>query len=148
MNKMERDNKHLVALARTMPTWDDFIIEEFKKDSEFMRGAVEDELQEYAQTGDMRYLLATLRDVATAKGWVWLAKETGLSRPTLYEALYGRSKPKFETITKILNALGFKILFVTVDDTRSQSAKLAQPPRRPARRPVLRKAQDKEAAQG
>ncbi|MCL2009821.1 MAG: putative addiction module antidote protein [Synergistaceae bacterium] len=120
MNKTESKTKRLTALARNMPMWDDFIIEEFKKDPEFMRGAVEDELQEYAQSGDIRYLLSTLRDVAATKGWVWLANETGLSRPTLYEALHGRSKPKFETVTKILGALGFKMFFVAVDNIKPQ----------------------------
>ena len=129
MNKIELNTGRLEALAHTMPTWDDFVIEEFKKNPEFIKGALEDELQEYVQTGDIRYLLSTLRDVAAAKGWVWLAKETGLSRPTIYEALYGRSKPKFETITKILGALGFKMLFVAVDNTKN--AKAGTPTRAP-----------------
>jgi probable addiction module antidote protein len=143
MNKNEKTTGYLETLARTMPKWDDFVVEEFKKDPKFMQGAVEDELQEYAQTGDMRYLLSTLRDVAAAKGWVWLAKETGLSRPTLYEALHGRSKPKFETITKILGALGFKILFVAVGDKKPE---IVKPRRRLALKTGPRKTREKIAA--
>ena len=38
-----------------------------------------------------------------------IANETGLSRPSLYKALSDGSKPQFETIMKVLRAIGGQI---------------------------------------
>ncbi len=111
MTKEER----MKALALTMPTWDDFIVDEYKKNPELAKLAIADELAEYAETGEIKYLLSTLKDVATAKGMVNLAKEAGLGRATLYEVFKG-SNPRVSTLSKILRALGFKMFFVAVDN--------------------------------
>jgi probable addiction module antidote protein len=49
--------------------------------------------------------LGALGEVAKARGVAQLAKETGLSRESLYKTFSG-AKPRFETILKITNALG------------------------------------------
>jgi probable addiction module antidote protein len=51
------------------------------------------------------FLLA-LGDVARARGMTQLAKETGLTRASLYKTLSPGNKPQFDTIVKITNALG------------------------------------------
>ncbi len=51
------------------------------------------------------FLLA-LGDIAKARGMTQLARETGLSRASLYKTLAPGNKPQFETILKITNALG------------------------------------------
>jgi probable addiction module antidote protein len=38
-----------------------------------------------------------------------IAKESGLGRESLYKALTVGSQPRFETISKVINALGLKI---------------------------------------
>jgi probable addiction module antidote protein len=38
-----------------------------------------------------------------------IAEETGLSRPSLYKALSDGAKPQFETIMKVLRAIGVQI---------------------------------------
>jgi transcriptional regulator with XRE-family HTH domain len=73
----------------------------------------------------------SLRD--KAKSWVWLAKETGLTRPTLYETLNGTTRPRIDTLTKILGALGFKMLFVAVDNTKTQETKKLEPRKKATR---------------
>ncbi|WP_434755048.1 addiction module antidote protein [Nitratidesulfovibrio sp. D1] len=50
--------------------------------------------------------LAALGEVAKARGVAQLAKETGLSRESLYKTFSPGTKPRFETILKITNALG------------------------------------------
>ncbi|MDL2207632.1 putative addiction module antidote protein [Desulfovibrio sp. OttesenSCG-928-M16] len=50
--------------------------------------------------------LAALGEVAKARGVAQLAKETGLSRESLYKTFSPGTKPRFETIIKITNALG------------------------------------------
>lgn len=54
-------------------------------------------------------VLAAISDVARARGMTKLAKDTGLSRESLYKALRPGAKPRYETITKILSALRIKL---------------------------------------
>ena len=50
--------------------------------------------------------LAALGNVAKARGIAQLAKDTGLSRESLYKTFAYGTKPRFETILKISKALG------------------------------------------
>lgn len=52
---------------------------------------------------------AALCEVPKARGVAQLAKETGLSRESLYKTFSPGTKPRFETILKIANALGVHI---------------------------------------
>lgn len=122
--------KRLKALALTMPKWNDFIVDEYQQNPEWAKHRVASELDEYAKTGEIKYLLATLKDVATARGWVQLAKETGLGRTTLYETLSGKNRPRIDTLAKILGALGFRMLFVAVDNTQPQKTRPASSKRK------------------
>ncbi|MBL0191603.1 MAG: putative addiction module antidote protein [Saprospiraceae bacterium] len=47
--------------------------------------------------------------IAKSIGMTKIAQETGLSRPSLYKALSNGAKPQFETIMKILKAIGGQI---------------------------------------
>lgn len=38
-----------------------------------------------------------------------IAEKTGLNRESLYKALKSESSPRFETIAKVVNALGLKL---------------------------------------
>lgn len=53
--------------------------------------------------------LAAVRDVARARGMTQLAKETGLGRESLYKALAPGAKPRYDTVLKLLHALGVKL---------------------------------------
>ena len=50
--------------------------------------------------------IAALATVARARGMTQLAKDSGLSRESLYKTLAPGAKPRFETIVKITRALG------------------------------------------
>ena len=54
-------------------------------------------------------LLAALRDVARARGMTRLAHDAGLGRESLYKALAPGAKPRYETVVRLLNALGVKL---------------------------------------
>ena len=54
-------------------------------------------------------LTQALQYLAKAKGMSQIAKEAGLNRQSLYRTLTADGKPKFETIDKIIHALGFKL---------------------------------------
>jgi probable addiction module antidote protein len=47
--------------------------------------------------------------VAKSKGMTELAKSTGLKRESLYKVFQAKGSPKFDTLEKILNSLGYKI---------------------------------------
>lgn len=59
--------------------------------------------------GDASFIAKALGDIARAKGMASVARETGLSRESLYKALSGERTPSFDTILKVMNALGIKL---------------------------------------
>jgi len=67
-------------------------------------------ITEYLNTvledGDSEDIITALGHLAKARGMSRIAEETGLSRPSLYKALSRGSKPQFETILKVLRAVG------------------------------------------
>lgn len=56
--------------------------------------------------GDAAFIARALGDIARAKGMAQVAKESGLSRESLYKALSGDRIPGFDTVLKVLAALG------------------------------------------
>ena len=59
--------------------------------------------------GDAAFIAKALGDIARAKGMSQVARDAGLSRESLYKALSGERKPGFETILKVISALGLKL---------------------------------------
>ena len=59
--------------------------------------------------GDAAFIAKALGDIARAKGMSQVAKDAGLSRESLYKALSGERNPGFDTILKVIKALGLKI---------------------------------------
>lgn len=59
--------------------------------------------------GDASFIAKALGDIARAKGMSQIARDTGLSRESLYKALSGERSPGFDTILKVIAALGLKL---------------------------------------
>lgn len=59
--------------------------------------------------GDAAFIAKGLGDIARAKGMSQVAREAGLSRESLYKALSGERTPAFDTILKVIGALGLKL---------------------------------------
>ncbi len=59
--------------------------------------------------GDAAFIAKALGDIARAKGMTQVANDAGLSRESLYKALSGERSPSFDTILKVVNALGLKL---------------------------------------
>lgn len=59
--------------------------------------------------GDAAFIAKALGNIARAKGMTEIARETGLSRESLYKALSGERSPSFETVLKVITALGLRI---------------------------------------
>jgi probable addiction module antidote protein len=58
---------------------------------------------------DAAFIAKALGDIARAKGMSQVARDAGLSRESLYKALSGERSPAFETILKVMGALGLKL---------------------------------------
>jgi len=59
--------------------------------------------------GDAAFIAKALGDIARAKGMTQVAQDAGLSRESLYKALSGERTPGFDTILKVVGALGLKL---------------------------------------
>jgi probable addiction module antidote protein len=59
--------------------------------------------------GDAGFIAKALGDIARAKGMAQVARDAGVSRESLYKALSGDRSPDFETILKVVNALGIRL---------------------------------------
>ena len=77
--------------------------------------------------GDASFIAKALGDIARAKGMAKVAKETGLSRESLYKALSGERSSDFDTILKVVGALGLNLSHFP--RTRSDTRDCAMPRR-------------------
>jgi probable addiction module antidote protein len=66
-------------------------------------------LSQILNDGDMDELLEALGNIAKAKGMSQIAQETGLGRESLYKTFQKGTKPKFDTIMKVMSSFGVKM---------------------------------------
>ncbi len=59
--------------------------------------------------GDAAFIAKALGDIARAKGMAQVARDAGLSRESLYKALSGERSPGFDTVLKVIQALGLRL---------------------------------------
>ena len=71
--------------------------------------AISEYLSQVLEDGDHDELLRALGYIAKAKGMAMVAKESGLGRESLYKALAPGSQPRFDTILRVIKALGVKL---------------------------------------
>lgn len=63
------------------------------------------------EENDPKLLQAALGDVARARGMTGIARSANLGRESLYKSLSTEGNPSFQTVVKVLAALGIKIVF-------------------------------------
>lgn len=78
--------------------------------------------------GDAAFIAEALGDIARAKGMAQVARDAGLSRESLYKALSGDRSPSFDTILKVISALGLKL------EARPSPSRLSRSSRRVTKR--------------
>jgi probable addiction module antidote protein len=61
------------------------------------------------EDGDPALFVAAIGDIARAKGMTEIAKKSGITRESLYRALKIEARPRFETVAKVIHALGMKL---------------------------------------
>lgn len=74
--------------------------------AEYLTAALEDPNPEM--------FLVAVRTVARARGMAQLAKAAGLGRESLYKALAPGAKPRYDTVLKLVHALGVNLAAVPV----------------------------------
>src|ERR671912_8838 len=82
-------------------------VAEHLRTSEEMAAYLEACLEE--ADGDAAFIAKVLGDIARAKGMAHVARDSGLSRESLYKALSGERSPSFDTILKVVQALGLRL---------------------------------------
>ena len=71
--------------------------------------AMSEYLSQVLDDGDSDELIRALGYIAKAKGMAMIANESGLGRESLYKALAPGAKPRFDTVLKVVRALGIKL---------------------------------------
>jgi probable addiction module antidote protein len=72
---------------------------------------IADYLSAVLEENDHALLIAAIGDIAKARGMSKIALESGLGRESLYKALNSDSSPRFDTILRVLSALGVNMRF-------------------------------------
>ena len=68
-----------------------------------------DYLNAVLDDGDPALFIAAIGDIAKAKGMMEISKKSGVTREALYRALKLGSQPRFETVAKVIHALGMRL---------------------------------------
>ena len=71
---------------------------------------------------DAAFIAKALGDIARARGMAQVARDAGLSRESLYKALSGERSPGFDTILKVIGALGIKLQATASTNRAARSA--------------------------
>lgn len=69
--------------------------------AEYLNLALEDSIPEM--------LLLAIANIARARGMAQVAQDSGLGRESLYKALSDGAKPRYDTVFKVMRALGLKL---------------------------------------
>ncbi|NCB57664.1 MAG: putative addiction module antidote protein [Gammaproteobacteria bacterium] len=71
--------------------------------------AIAEYLNAILEEDDPALFLTALGDVAKARGMSQIAVQTGLGRESLYKTFAPGAHPRYETVIKVLKALGVKL---------------------------------------
>jgi probable addiction module antidote protein len=72
----------------------------------------------YDPDSDPDAFLAAVSDVAKARGMTDVAAHAGLGRESLYKALRPGARPRFDTVRRLLTALGVRLDVVATAQRR------------------------------
>lgn len=66
-------------------------------------------LSQVLADGDTDELIRAVGHVAKARGMAQIAKDSGLGRASLYKAFAPGAKPRFDTVVKVMRAMGVEL---------------------------------------
>ncbi len=76
-------------------------LDDAQTQTEYLNAALEDP--------NPNMLLIALKNIARARGMAQVAESANLGRESLYKALTDGAKPRYDTILKLIHALGLKL---------------------------------------
>lgn len=79
-------------------------------------------INEFLAEADSAMLAEVMLVAAKAKGMTEVASKAGIARESLYKALRPESQPRFDTILKVLNAIGLRLVVQPICDASSDQA--------------------------
>lgn len=71
--------------------------------------AISEYLSQVLADGDSDEVLRALGHIARARGMSQIAQQSGLGRESLYKAFAPGAKPRFDTVLKVIRALGIDL---------------------------------------
>ncbi|MET3667999.1 addiction module antidote protein [Caulobacter sp. 1776] len=78
-------------------------------------------LTDALESGHAGVILDALSVVARVKGMTEVAEKAGLGRESLYKALKDGASPRFDTVLRVIQALGLKLAVAKVSETDEDS---------------------------
>ncbi|WP_293649829.1 addiction module antidote protein [Thiolapillus sp.] len=96
----------------------DFDVTEYLEDDQ----AIAEYLACVLEEDDPDLLIAALGDVARARGMTEIARKTGLAREALYRGLRDGASPRFDTVMRVMRALGVQITAKPVQSIQEPNA--------------------------
>jgi len=67
-------------------------------------------LNDIFSTNDTKLIIAAIGDVTRARGMSKVAEDIGCGRESLYKSLSQNGNPSFDTIIKVMSALGYRLI--------------------------------------
>lgn len=74
-------------------------------------------LNDFFEEGDPALIAQALGIAARARGMTEIANKSGITREALYRALRADSQPRLETIIKVMNAFGIRLVAQPIHKT-------------------------------
>ena len=108
-----------MAKTRTLPYDTAEYLENEEDMALYLEAALED--------GDPRVVSAALGDIARAHGMTQIARDTGLSRESLYKALSPEGNPELATVLKVVHSLGIRLQARAIGPVSAPLAKDTHP---------------------
>ena len=97
----------------------EFEAADYMKTEEDVRGLLRAAVDE--DPGNGAVIRAVLRHVARTQNMSALARDTGLNRGNLYEALSEEGNPTLTTLLKVTNALGLRLRLEPMEDSGKEA---------------------------
>ena len=92
-----------------MKDYQEYLIESLK-DPEEAEAYLNASIEAYMEDNNMQALMLALEHLARARySMTDLAKKVGVQRQHLYRIFDNESNPKFQTVTELINSLGFTL---------------------------------------
>ena len=85
-----------------------------------MSGDMTDALNAALDEGDLNRIMGIMGEMARAHRMRRVARETGLGEKSLYKSMRAGASPEFNTILRVLRALGFRLQVTPINSEVSK----------------------------